>query len=110
MSTLVNKEQALEKLGIIDGALQYSPENNVVPGLPPTFEIREIKERLPYSPNREVFVFDYKKGHSMIKVHFQSDSLHDAVKDCKEVCRQKRWIFIGVTPFLRDIKRMMEEE
>jgi hypothetical protein len=101
-AALVNKEQALEKLhGIIDG--------QIMPGIPPT-EISLKKEREPYNPSREVFVFDYKKGHSMIKVHFQSDSLHNAVRDAKEVCRQRRYIFIGVTPFLRDINRMLEEE
>jgi hypothetical protein len=63
-----------------------------------------------YNPSREVFIFTYKRGHAVISAHFQSDSLKDAVREAKEVCRVRRWTFIGVTPFLRDIKKMMEEE
>lgn len=90
------------------------------PGLPKSY-IEELKkngvihseakiERSPYSPEREMFVFNYKKGHSIITVNFQSDSLATAVAEAKEVCRVKKWTWIGVTPFLRDIKRMMQEE
>lgn len=87
---------------------------NPSPGMPPIMELSHNEgvkiERELYSPEREVFVFAYKKGHSIIIVHFQAENLKTAVADAKEVCRVKKWTWIGVTPFLRDIKRMMQEE
>jgi hypothetical protein len=97
-------------------------ESQIVPSLPKqeplksgTSEIGpssksnlELKVNGKYSPEREVFVFTYKKGHSIITVHFQDSSLSDAVSNAKEVCRVRHWTWIGVTPFLRDIKENFE--
>lgn len=86
-------------------SVQTSPS----PGLPSINELVK-KEREKFSPEREVFIFSYKRGHAIISINFQADSLMDAVREAKEVCRVKKWTWIGVTPFLRDIKRLMEEE
>jgi hypothetical protein len=79
--------------------------------------IKEILDHEPlkvknekYSPEREIFILSYKKGHEVIKVYFQAESLADAVSTGQQFCAKKRYRFIVVTPLLRDLKRAMNEE
>lgn len=61
-----------------------------------------------WDPTREIFVFHFKKGHAVLTQHIQADSLKDAITLGHDVCRIRKYTFIGVTPLIRDIRKLLD--
>lgn len=70
--------------------------------------VEETKPNSHWNPNLEIFIFKYKRGHSVLELNIQAASFREANDLGHEVCKRRRWTFIVVTPFIRDIKRLLD--
>jgi hypothetical protein len=79
------------------------------PGMPLINEVIDkiVEDNLK---EKEIFILSYKKGHAIINMNFEAADLKKAVDLGRELSRKRGYIFIQVTPFLRDINRMIEQD